>query len=169
MWVVEGLGGPSVRYHVPMAVRMRGRLDENALREAVRDLVDRHEALRTRIVLDSGGLRQEILPGGTGVELEVTRVVDPSWLDQAVLNAAGRPFDLGTEIPFRAHLFSHGEDRHILLLLIHHIAVDGWSIKPLAKDLGFAYSARLAGMAPPWQPLPVQYSDHASWQRDLFD
>ncbi|XVQ07071.1 amino acid adenylation domain-containing protein [Spirillospora sp. CA-255316] len=169
LWVVEGLGGPGVRYHVPMAIRMRGPLDEGALRAAVGDLVGRHEALRTKVVADSGGLRQEISPGGAAVEFEVTRVVDASWLDQAILKAAGRPFDLGKEIPVRAHLFSHGNDRHVLLLLIHHIAVDGWSIKPLAKDLGFAYSARLAGMAPPWQPLPVQYADHASRQRDLFD
>ncbi len=151
LWVVEGLGGPGIRYHVPMAIRMRGTLDEGALRAAVRDLVDRHEALRTKVVIDCAGLRQDVLDDGAGVDLEVTRVVDVSWLDQAVRRAASRPFDLGAEIPFRAHLFSCGDDRHVLLLLIHHIAVDGWSIKPLAKDLGFAYSARLAGMAPPWR------------------
>jgi len=168
LWVSEQINGPSTRYNIPVAIRMRGALDARALRAAVGDLVDRHEALRTKIVADRAGLRQEIMPAGFGVELQVTEEVSTADVERAVMDAARRPFDLGAEIPFRAHLFSCGDDWHVLLLLIHHIAVDGWSIKPLAKDLGFAYSTRLVGMAPPWRPLPVQYADYASWQRALF-
>jgi len=169
LWVSEQISGPSSRYNIPVTIRMRGALDARALHAAVGDLVDRHEALRTKIVTDRAGLRQEIMPAGSGVELQVTEEVSAAKVEHAVMEAARRPFDLGAQIPFRAHLFSCGDDRHMLLLLIHHIAVDGWSIKPLAKDLGFAYSARLAGMAPPWQPLPVQYADSAGHQRALFD
>lgn len=169
LWVVDKIDGHSSRYNVPVVVRMRGTLDVNALRAAVNDLADRHEALRTKIVADGAGLLQEILPKGEPVELRVTEGVGAATVEQAVVQEARRPFELDAEIPFRAHLFSCDATHHVLLLLIHHIAVDGWSVKPLAKDLGFAYSARLAGIVPPWQPLPVQYADYAGWQRALFD
>jgi hypothetical protein len=82
--------------------------------------------------------------------------------------AAGHRFDLSSETPLRATLFELDGDTHILLLLTHHIAVDGWSMAPLMRDLKTAYTARLTGSAPQWRPLPVRYADFAHWQRELL-
>ncbi|WNI27545.1 amino acid adenylation domain-containing protein [Streptomyces sp. ITFR-6] len=86
----------------------------------------------------------------------------------ALREAAGRPFDLAREIPLRAELFRTSAERHTLLLVVHHIAADGWSMGPLARDLAEAYAARTAGRPPGRAPLSVQYPDYALWQRGLL-
>ncbi|MEK8142193.1 condensation domain-containing protein [Streptomyces sp. M10(2022)] len=79
------------------------------------------------------------------------------------------PFDLTGDIPVRAHLLRLGPARHVLVLVLHHVVADGWSLAPLSRDLGAAYRARSAGVGTPgWAALPVQYADYALWQRQLL-
>lgn len=155
-WFLHRLEGPSAAYNMPVALRLRD-LDVPAMRTALTDVADRHEVLRTVFRDDE----QIVLAAGTAPRLD-----EAPWNDRALASAAAYTFDLAAEPPFRAWVF-HDGDEVVLLLLLHHIAGDGESMVPLARDLMSAYRARLAGERPRWAPLPVQYADFALWQRQL--
>ncbi|MEW1601535.1 amino acid adenylation domain-containing protein, partial [Streptomyces sp. NPDC093808] len=171
LWFLHQLAqGTTDAYHMRVVLRLRGRLDVPALRAALTDLTERHEVLRT-VFPDAEGLpRQEILD--TGAErarpvLETGRVAEAD-LAAALERTVRRPFDLASDIPLRATLFELGEDDHVLALVLHHIAADGWSFGPLAADLSAAYRSRTTGRAPDRTPLPVQYADYSLWQHELL-
>jgi amino acid adenylation domain-containing protein len=168
LWFVAQLEGPAATYNVPYVVRLSGPLDARALEGAVNDVVARHESLRTVFADVDGEPQGRILSGAQArVEMQVCEL-DQADVDEAIERAASLPFDLAREIPVRAALFRVGEHEHVLLLLVHHIACDGWSGGPLSRDLSAAYRARVEGGAPEWVILPVQYADYAMWQRDLL-
>ena len=171
LWFIDQLHGPSPIYNMAVALRLKGRLDAEALGVALADVIGRHESLRTLFPAVEGIPRQVVVPAELadfGCD-----VVDASgWpvgrLDDAVDAAARHPFDVATEIPLRTRLFRVAADEHVLVMVVHHIAADGWSVAPLARDLGVAYVGRCAGRAPGWAPLPVQYVDYTLWQRTQF-
>ncbi|MGN5376751.1 non-ribosomal peptide synthetase [Streptomyces lasalocidi] len=169
MWLTQQLEGGAETYNISPAFRLTGPLNEDALRAAVRDVVARHEPLRTTYVTDDNDEPQpRILPAAqVSVEVPVVEVA-PDALDDAVDAFIAHRFDLAAEIPFRVRLFRSAPEEHLLVLLIHHIASDGVSGGPLARDLTTAYTARLDGRAPEYEPLPVTYKDYALWQRELL-
>jgi len=168
LWFIYRLDGPSAAYNMPVAVRLRGVFDESALAAAVGDVVTRHESLRTIFAEVDGEPAQQVLDAGA-VEVPVTVAdVPAAEVAAAVAAAAGRPFDLAAEIPIRVTVLRCGPEECVLLLLIHHIAGDGWSMAPLLRDLSDAYAARRRQRAPEWEPLPVQYVDYTLWQRELL-
>ncbi|WP_098898678.1 amino acid adenylation domain-containing protein [Streptomyces sp. st77] len=155
-------------YNTPMAFRLSGRLDATALQAALADVAERHEVLRTVIPETDGVPSLRLLDPRTGAPLVKARTVPEAELARALAAEADLGFDLTTEPPLRVRLFSVAEDECVLLLVLHHIVFDGWSIVPLLTDLSTAYRARSHGRAPGWKPLPVQYADFAAWQRDML-
>ncbi|MEZ0113833.1 amino acid adenylation domain-containing protein/non-ribosomal peptide synthase protein (TIGR01720 family) [Catenulispora sp. EB89] len=171
MWFLHRLEGLSPVNNIPFIVRLRGALDVEAFRAAVADVAGRHEALRTVFGEDDGIARQIVLdseaPGAVpGLTL---REVTEAQLPAALTEAAGRGFDLAREVPWRVGLLRLSATEHVLAIVMHHIASDGWSAGVLTRDLSAAYTARGAGQAPDWSPLPVQYADFTLWQRGLLD
>ncbi|MEU6964959.1 amino acid adenylation domain-containing protein [Streptomyces chrestomyceticus] len=170
LWFLHRLEGPSPTYNIPLVLRIDGPLDRGALQLALCDLTARHETLRTVYpTTDNGGEEQpyqRILPAEHPLARPEVHLAEPGGDDLA--EAVRHCFDLAAEPPLRATLFSDGTDRHTLLLLLHHIAGDGASTTPLARDLATAYTARHAGRAPEFAPLPFQYADHAARQQQLL-
>ena len=119
--------------------------------------------LRTVFADDDGEPYQVVLDSASVVVHDT--VASEETLGSVLAAAARQPFTLTTALPLRAHLVTLGADEHVLLLVLHHLATDGWSSGPLWRDLAAAYTARCAGRGPSWTPLPVQYADYALWQR----
>ncbi|MFQ6313886.1 condensation domain-containing protein, partial [Lysobacter capsici] len=159
LWFLHRFEGPSATYNIPLALRLDGELDGDALEAALNDVVARHESLRT--LFPAGDVpQQRVLPTDQAV-LRLHRArCDEAGLHAALSAAAAHRFDLSRELPLRASLIELGPQRHALLLLLHHIAGDGASLQPLARDLSHAYAARRRGRAPAFAPLPVQYADY---------
>ncbi|MEV7290976.1 amino acid adenylation domain-containing protein [Streptomyces microflavus] len=173
LWFLHRLEGPSPTYNIPLVLSVNGPLDRDALQLALHDLVDRHETLRTVYPPTDNGPgadgdgtpHQVILPPGHEAARPVLRLAEPgSDLTEAVRHC----FDLAAEPPLRTVLFSDSPAHHTLLLLLHHIAGDGASTTPLARDLATAYTARVAGSAPAFTPLAGQYVDHAARLQQLL-
>ncbi|WP_174187479.1 non-ribosomal peptide synthetase, partial [Nocardia barduliensis] len=170
MWFLNRFDPASAVDNIPLAVRLSGHLDVDALRAAIRDLIERHEVLRTSYPEHDGTGSQRVHPVSDPVavpDLEVREITE-AQIPQHLLAAMTEGFDVTVAPPMRLCLLRSAESEHVLVAVVHHIAADGSSMGPLARDLMTAYSARAAGSAPSWEPLPVQYADYTLWQREML-
>ncbi|AXX32478.1 amino acid adenylation domain-containing protein [Actinosynnema pretiosum subsp. pretiosum] len=167
LWLIQQMEGTSAAYNFPLVFRLRGGLDVAALRDALRLLTDRHEALRTVFGERDGVPFQRVL---TDVD-PVFRSVEATEAQAADLVRAevGRPFDLERELPVRVTVARLADDEHLVVVLLHHITTDEWSDRPFLRDLAESYRALRAGDEPDLPAFPVQYADYALWQRELLD
>ncbi|MEU6072154.1 condensation domain-containing protein, partial [Streptomyces sp. NPDC047082] len=170
MWFLNRLeeAGAGAGYNLPMVMRLDGALDVPALEAALGDVADRHETLRTVFPETAGLPRQQVLEGPAGRPALVVERVTEADLERELAAETGRSFDMTRELPWRAKLFALSAEDHVLSVVVHHIASDGWSNGVIARDLGVAYAARSRGQAPDWTPLAVQYADYALWQREVL-
>ncbi|MFI5086703.1 MAG: condensation domain-containing protein, partial [Actinomycetales bacterium] len=170
MWFLNRLDPGSSDYNISLAVRLTGDLKPAALASAVDDLVHRHEVLRTIYPGTDGNPEQRILPAAdsTGI-LRLRTAATEKELAAMVSAGAQQGFDVETEPPLRAALIRLDQDEWVLHLVMHHIASDGASLAPLARDISTAYSARSGAARALQRPLAVQYADFTLWQRAMLD
>ncbi|MBO0839602.1 MAG: peptide synthetase, partial [Sciscionella sp.] len=166
LWLIDQSAPGSPTYSVPMLLHWAGRVDLAALRTALDGLVARHDALRTSYQLRGDRVVQVVAERHV-VPLAVLDGVTDVRAD--ALRCAREGFDLAAAPPVRCVLWRGGPDGDTVLLLIHHIAVDGWSLVPLFEDLTELYRAALAGELPTPSPDGHRYLDYAEWDRQLFE
>jgi amino acid adenylation domain-containing protein len=168
LWLLDRLDPGSPVYNVPAVVRLSGGLDRDALRRALEEIVRRHDALRTTIEVRGGEPVQVVGPAGP-VPLPLDDLAAAgetgARLAEVELAEARRPFDLARGPLFRARLVRAAEREHVLLLTLHHVATDGWSLEVLFHELAALYGAFAAGRRSPLPELPLRYADFAFAQR----
>ena len=168
MWFLNRFDPASAAYNIPMAIRLSGSLDVTALQAAVSDIIARHEVLRTVYPENDGVGVQQILDASEVFLDLAPEAVGADEVVDAVTGVVGAGFDVTIEVPLRARLFEVGESEYVIVLVVHHIAGDGFSTGPMARDVMTAYAARAQGGSPQWSPLPVQYADYTLWQRTML-
>ncbi|MVU81573.1 amino acid adenylation domain-containing protein [Nocardia sp. ET3-3] len=169
MWFLNRYDPGSPLYNIPGAFEITGALDVSVLRAAIDDVVARHETLRTTYPAGPDGRpHQHIHPAVAGSTRMTEIEVAAEDVDTALITLLSKGFDLTRETPLRVGILRIAPDRTVLTLAVHHIAADGWSMAPLARDVMYAFAARAAGTVPEWTPLPLQYADYALWQQELL-
>ncbi|WP_433628785.1 amino acid adenylation domain-containing protein [Nocardia sp. CA-120079] len=168
MWFLNRLEPDSAAYSIPIVLRLSGKLDLDALRAAVEDVLNRHEVLRTVYPYAEGEPSQVVLPTAEAIApIAVTSIAEPE-LAEALSAFLSRVFDVTVEAPVRVRLFELGPNEWVLAVVVHHISCDGSSLGPMARDMMTGYAAHLLGETPNRPPLPVQYADYAIWQRTVL-
>lgn len=165
LWFVDQLHPGSPAYNVPIAIRMRGRLDVDALADALADVVARHRVLTTVYVPDGDEPTLRHVDCWRP-DLPIHDVADDDALVALLQREGARPFALDVEPPLRACLVRLDDDHHVLLVTVHHIVTDGWSTRTMFGEIAEYYSARVEGRDPNLPDLPVQYADYARWERE---
>ena len=171
LWFLDQLDPMSNAYNIPAVVRLRGPFTPEFFKQALEEVIRRHESLRTRFVMDQGRASQEI---DEAIDLNVP-LFDLTELSAGEQNSevrrmtseeASKPFDLAFGPLLRLTVLRLAENDHVLLLTVHHIISDGWSMSLLMRELTALYDAFSRGESSPLPELPVQYADYAVWQRE---
>ena len=170
LWFLQQMAPDSTAYNMPAAYRLQGMLDSAALKWAFHQVMARHDVLRTLFVVTAGEPAPKLLPvhGECWVDSDLqvwNKSEQQVRLDQLIEREAGTPFDLAAEPPIRVYLLKLAECEHVLLVTLHHIACDGWSIGLFVGEVAACYEARVSGNLPRLPVLPIQYADYAHWQR----
>src|SRR3954466_14599550 len=164
LWFLARYEAEASLYNVPVALRLRGELNIAAAQASLQEIVNRHEVLRTSFPEVGEGTIQDI-----AAEMEVPLAmgeIREDELDQVLREQARRPFDLSHGPLIRASLFRIGSQDHVLLVVMHHIVSDGWSLGVMLREFNALYDAFSRGAASPLPPLPIQYADYSEWQRE---
>jgi len=164
LWFLDQLDPGSSVYNISWAIRIVGGLNRETLQQAVNDLVERHESLRTCFVAGRPHPLQ-VVADDAAVTVQQA-VITEAKLQQHLETLVREPFDLRHGPLLRLHMLELDHNNHVLVVMIHHIISDAWSSKVLMRDLQACYDARAAGTAPNLPPLPVQFADYAVWQRE---
>ncbi|NNH75064.1 amino acid adenylation domain-containing protein [Nocardia uniformis] len=168
MWVLNRLHPHSAAYNIPIAIRLTGTLDVHALTAAVRDVLARHDILRTRYPEHDGEPVQQVLTvDEIPLDLNPIAVVNGE-LHTSMVDFVGLGFDVTVAPPVRARLWRSTPTDHVLVVVLHHISADGYSVAPMTRDLVLAYTSRSGGAAPDQRPLDIQYGDFSAWQREVL-
>lgn len=173
LWFLEQMEPGSPLYNIPYLIRLEGALDISALEQALTKIVERHEALRTQFVA-VGSEPMQVVRSSWSLDFPVTDLTAISLtrrdeeLRRLTTDEAKKPFDLQRDLMLRVRLFRLSETSHALMLVMHHLASDGWSMAVIYREVGAAYQARVGGFAPAWTELPIQYSDFSEWQNEYL-
>ncbi|MFN3540561.1 MAG: amino acid adenylation domain-containing protein [Rhodococcus sp. (in: high G+C Gram-positive bacteria)] len=170
LWFLNQFDPASPAYNMPVAVRVGAGDDPSMVLTALRDVIERHEALRTYYPADGDGPRQVVRSTDIVLVEVPERTVPERDLDSAVATVAAQGFDVSAEVPIRASLLRLQESGEtVVVVVVHHISMDGWSVDPLVRDFAFAHASRGAGHAPTWPRLRAQYGQYAVWNRAVVD
>ena len=173
LWLIDQIRPGSGAYNIPCAVRLKGRLDIDALHRSLNEIVRRHEVLRTSFRAVDGEPCQQIHVFNdlqiTSIDLMHTEVSQRERRVREIVDEeTKRGFYLATGPLIRMKLIKLDADEHVLVLVMHHIVSDGWSIEIIVKEISQLYVAFAAGEQSPLSELAIQYADYAVWQRDWF-
>ena len=169
VWFASEASGTSAVFNMVQAFRMTGTLDPGALADALADVAARHEILRTVFPSADGEPYQHVLDAVAGRPPLTVRTITEQELPTALDSIRSHAIDLATEVPIHVWVLELGPRDTVMVLLLNHIAADGWSLGPLGRDLAVTYEARLRGEAPGWAAdVRLQYADYAVWQRELL-
>ncbi len=164
LWFLSKLEGTSANYNIPMALRLQGKLDKQALISSLRTLVERHEVLRTRFV-ETEGSAYQLIDDTVDFQVAEQSLADESLLTSLCEEEALIPFDLSSDQLVRARLLGLADGDHVLLITMHHSVSDGWSMGIFFDELVTLYRSYCEGAPSPLVPLEVQYADFSHWQR----
>ncbi|MFD6884858.1 condensation domain-containing protein, partial [Rhodococcus sp. NPDC060084] len=168
MWFLNRLDPESAVNNIPVAIRLSGSLDVDALQAAVSDVVARHESLRTVYPEIDGVGFQEVLPASDSIVEVRPETVAADEVPARVTEVVAAGFDVTQQVPIRVRLLRITPEEHVLVVVVHHISGDGFSMAPLTRDVVAAYVTRVEGKEPAWAELEVQYADYTLWQREVL-